>query len=92
MSGNQNQPSILWLRNDLRLADNPALTAAASEGRPLVVVYIHDETSDGIRPLGAASKWWLHHSLTALDAALQNLGGQLTLRHGPAAHTACSRG
>ena len=87
MSGNQNQPSILWLRNDLRLADNPALTAAASEGRPLVVVYIHDETSDGIRPLGAASKWWLHHSLTALDAALQNLGGQLTLRHGPAART-----
>ncbi|MBH0111047.1 deoxyribodipyrimidine photo-lyase [Salinibacterium sp. NG22] len=85
MSGNQNQPSIVWLRNDLRLADNPALTAAASEGRPLVVVYIHDETGDGIRPLGAASKWWLHHSLTALDAALQNLGGQLTLRHGPAA-------
>lgn len=75
----------MWLRNDLRLADNPALTAAASEGRPLVVVYIHDETGDGIRPLGAASKWWLHHSLTALDAALQNLGGQLTLRHGPAA-------
>ncbi|MGJ8720408.1 MAG: cryptochrome/photolyase family protein [Salinibacterium amurskyense] len=85
MSGNQNQPSIVWLRNDLRLADNPALTAAASEGRPLVVVYIHDETGDGIRPLGAASKWWLHHSLSALDAALQNLGGQLTLRHGPAA-------
>ncbi|QYH34636.1 deoxyribodipyrimidine photo-lyase [Salinibacterium sp. M195] len=85
MSGNQNQPSIVWLRNDLRLADNPALTAAASEGRPLVVAYIHDETGDGIRPLGAASKWWLHHSLIALDAALQNLGGQLTLRHGPAA-------
>jgi deoxyribodipyrimidine photo-lyase len=75
----------VWLRNDLRLADNPALTAAASEARPLVVVYIHDETSDGIRPLGSASKWWLHHSLTALDAALQKLGGQLTLRGGPAA-------
>lgn len=84
MSESENHPSIVWLRNDLRLADNPALTAAASEGRPLVVVYIHDETGDGIRPLGAASKWWLHHSLTALDAALQNLGGQLTLRHGPA--------
>jgi len=76
----------VWLRNDLRLADNPALTAAVSENRPLVVVYIHDETGDGIRPLGSASKWWLHHSLTALDAALQKLGGQLTLRHGSAAH------
>jgi len=76
----------VWLRNDLRLTDNPALTAAASEGRPLVVVYIHDDAGDGIRPLGAASKWWLHHSLTALDAALQKLGGRLTLCHGQAAH------
>ncbi|WP_341953715.1 deoxyribodipyrimidine photo-lyase [Salinibacterium sp. TMP30] len=86
MSRSENRPSVVWLRNDLRLADNPALTAAASENRPLVVVYIHDEISDGIRPLGSASKWWLHHSLTALDAALQKLGGQLTLRSGPAAH------
>ncbi|EPR77147.1 Deoxyribodipyrimidine photolyase [Leifsonia rubra CMS 76R] len=85
MSRNENRPSIVWLRNDLRLADNPALTAAASENRPLVVVYVHDETGDGIRPLGSASKWWLHHSLTALDAALQKLGGRLTLRSGPAA-------
>ncbi|EAR24615.1 DNA photolyase [marine actinobacterium PHSC20C1] len=84
MSRSENQPSIVWLRNDLRLSDNPALTAATSEDRPLVVVYIHDETGDGIRPLGSASKWWLHHSLTALDAALQKLGGQLTLSHGPA--------
>ncbi|GAA1221680.1 deoxyribodipyrimidine photo-lyase [Rhodoglobus aureus] len=85
MSRSENRPSVVWLRNDLRLADNPALTAAASEDRPLVVVYIHDETGDGIRPLGSASKWWLHHSLAALDAALRKLGGQLTLRSGPAA-------
>lgn len=84
VSTSKNQPSIVWLRNDLRLADNPALTAAASGGQPLVVVYIHDEVGDGIRPLGAASKWWLHHSLTALDAALQKIGGHLTLRSGPA--------
>ena len=86
MSISENPPSIVWLRNDLRLADNPGLTAAASEGRPLVVVYIHDETSDGIRPLGSASTWWLQHSLTALDASLQKLGGRLTLRRGPATH------
>jgi hypothetical protein len=85
VSISENQPSLVWLRNDLRLADNPALTALASEGRPLVVVYIHAEPSDGIRPLGSASTWWLHHSLTALDAALQKLGGRLTLRRGPAA-------
>lgn len=65
-------PSIVWLRDDLRLADNPALTAAAERGEPVVLVYVLDDASEGIRPLGAASRWWLHHSLTSLgkDATL----------------------
>ncbi|CAN5333742.1 deoxyribodipyrimidine photo-lyase [soil metagenome] len=70
-------PSIVWLRDDLRLADNPALTAAAERGEPVVLVYVLDEVSPGIRPLGAASRWWLHHSLAAL-------GEQLVLRRGAA--------
>ena len=70
-------PSIVWLRDDLRLADNPALTAAAERGEPIVLVYLLDEVSPGIRPLGAASRWWLHHSLAAL-------GEQLVLRRGAA--------
>lgn len=77
-------PSVVWLRNDLRLADNPALSAAAALGRPVVVLYLLDDVSPGIRPLGAASRWWLHHSLRSLDAALHDLGGALTLRRGPA--------
>ena len=63
-------PSIVWLRNDLRLADNPALVAATERGEPLLVVYIHDEVSPGIRPLGSATRWWLHHSLQAEDLML----------------------
>ncbi|CAN5325607.1 deoxyribodipyrimidine photo-lyase [soil metagenome] len=63
-------PSLVWLRDDLRLADNPALTAAAERGEPVVLVYVLDESSAGIRPLGAASRWWLHQSLSALDAPL----------------------
>ena len=70
-------PSIVWLRDDLRLADNPALTAAAQRGEPVVLVYVLDEESAGIRPLGAASRWWLHHSLAAL-------GEHLVLRRGKA--------
>ncbi len=70
-------PSIVWLRDDLRLADNPALTAAAERGEPIVLVYVLDDVSPGIRPLGAASRWWLHHSLAAL-------GEQLVLRRGAA--------
>ena len=75
-------PSIVWFRNDLRLADNPALHAAVERGEPLVLVYVHDEISEGIRPLGGATKWWLHHSLTALRQSIEALGGTLVLRSG----------
>lgn len=77
-------PSIVWLRDDLRLGDNPALMAAVDRGEPLVVLYLLDEVSEGIRPHGGASRWWLHHSLEALDASLRELGGSLTLRSGAA--------
>jgi len=76
--------SIVWLRDDLRLDDNPALSHAVELGLPLTVVYILDEESPGIRPLGGAARWWLHHSLTSLAAALAEAGSTLTLRRGPA--------
>ncbi|WP_458781576.1 cryptochrome/photolyase family protein [Arthrobacter sp. D3-16] len=76
--------SLLWLRDDLRLDDNPALTEAAALGLPLTVLFILDEESEGIRPLGGATRWWLHHSLAALAASLENKGSRLLLRRGPA--------
>ncbi|GAB2828045.1 deoxyribodipyrimidine photo-lyase [Alpinimonas psychrophila] len=76
--------SIVWLRDDLRVSDNPALLAGAETSDNLVVVYVLDQESPGIRPLGGATKWWLHHSLEALADKLQRLGGRLILRHGPA--------
>jgi deoxyribodipyrimidine photo-lyase len=78
-------PSVVWLRDDLRLADNPALEAAVQRGEPVVVVYLLDEVSPGIRPLGRAVKWWLHHSLNALATSLEAIGGSLVLRRGDAA-------
>jgi deoxyribodipyrimidine photo-lyase len=75
-------PSIVWFRNDLRLADNPALDAAVSRGAPLVLVYVHDEVTPGLRPLGSATKWWLHHSLGALADGIRKLGGELIVRTG----------
>ena len=65
-------PVLVWFRQDLRLADNPALTAAAETGRPLVPVYVFDLHSGGDRALGAASRWWLHHSLSSLSASLSD--------------------
>ncbi|MFN3667765.1 MAG: cryptochrome/photolyase family protein [Brevundimonas sp.] len=75
------RPVILWFRQDLRLADNPALNHAAETGRPIVPVYILDQGSS-VRPLGAATLWWLDKSLRALDAALRERGARLILRRG----------
>jgi len=78
-------PVILWFREDLRLADNPALRAAADTGRPVIPVYIRDEAGAGRWPAGGASRWWLHRSLERLDAALRQRGSRLMLRSGDAA-------
>lgn len=76
--------TVVWLRDDLRVADNPALQWAVQRGGPVVVVYVLDDESPEIRPIGSASRWWLHQSLTALAAEVESLGGALTLRRGPA--------
>src|ERR1700722_3476475 len=78
---------IVWFRHDLRLADNPALHAAAASKRPLVCVYIHDEKTRGPRSLGGAARWWLHGSLRGLHEALQERGGELTILRGATAAT-----
>jgi deoxyribodipyrimidine photo-lyase len=75
------KPILLWFRQDLRLADNPALTAAVASGRPIVPLFILHDASDG-RPWGAASLWWLDKSLRALDADLGARGSRLILRRG----------
>jgi deoxyribodipyrimidine photo-lyase len=74
---------IVWFRQDLRVQDNPALHAALSRGDRIIPLYIHDDNVKW-RP-GAASRWWLHHSLTALADKLKQLGSRLILRNGDAA-------
>jgi deoxyribodipyrimidine photo-lyase len=80
-------PVLVWLRLDLRLKNNPALTAAAARRRPVVPVFIWaPEEEDGWQP-GAASRWWLHQSLESLQADLKKLGSRLILRRGPSLGT-----
>ena len=79
--------AIVWFRDDLRVADNPALDAAARTGMPVVGLYVHDTVSPGVRAPGAAQKWMLHHALAALREALAELGVPLVLRAGPAEDT-----
>jgi deoxyribodipyrimidine photo-lyase len=77
------RPSIVWFRHDLRLADNPALTAAVEREGRVVCVFIWAPDEEGDWPPGAASRWWLHHSLKSLDEQLRARGNQLIIRRGP---------
>jgi deoxyribodipyrimidine photo-lyase len=75
--------SIWWLRRDLRLTDNPALQQALARSETVIPLYIFAPEEEIPWALGAASRWWLHHSLSALDRDLRRLGSRLLLRHGP---------
>jgi deoxyribodipyrimidine photo-lyase len=77
--------AIVWFRRDLRLADNPALAAAREQAERVVALYVHSPDEEGDWRPGAASNWWLHHSLAQLDASLRAKGGALVIRRGPAA-------
>ncbi len=77
------QTQIIWFRQDLRLHDQAAVRAAAQAG-PVLPVYVLDDAAQGDWPMGAASRWWLHHSLASLEADLQKAGVQLILRRGDA--------
>ena len=77
-------PAIVWFRQELRLGDNAALSAAIASGRKILPVYVLDDDSADPWRLGAASRWWLHHSLEALGADLKQRGATLLLRRGDA--------
>ncbi len=72
-------PALVWLRDDLRLDDQPAIAAAAN--RPALYVYIFDD-KPALRALGGAAKWWLGRSLQALGAQMAAIGGRLDILRG----------
>jgi deoxyribodipyrimidine photo-lyase len=78
-----NSPIILWFRRDLRLKDHPGVLSALQSNRPIVPVYIYDEAIY-TRPLGAASKWWLHRSLKVLSEDLEAHSSRLIILSGNA--------
>ena len=75
-------PIIHWFRQDLRLADLPALQAARRREAAVLPVYILDDAAAGEWAPGGAARWWLHHSLAALQEAIAADGGELVLCRG----------
>lgn len=94
MTAHDARPALVWFRDDLRTTDHAALAWAAGHG-PVVGLFIAENLPDdepateepgspalGPRPLGGASRWWLHHSLHALAADLADLGIELIVESG----------
>src|SRR4051794_5577733 len=74
--------SVVWFRLDLRLEDNPALSAGVARGS-IIPLFIWSPEEEAPWQPGAASRWWLHQSLVALGASLKKLGSSLIIRRGP---------
>ena len=74
--------ALVVFRRDLRVDDNPALSAACAAHAQVLPVFIHAPGDDGEWAAGAASRWWLHHSLAALDVRLRASHAGLHLRQG----------
>ncbi|KAK6929783.1 Cryptochrome/DNA photolyase, FAD-binding domain, partial [Dillenia turbinata] len=73
-----NSKTIVWFRRDLRIEDNPALTAAARDGS-IFPVYIWCPEEEGQFYPGRVSRWWLKKSLAHLEQSLRSLGASLVL-------------
>jgi deoxyribodipyrimidine photo-lyase len=76
---------IVWLRDDFRVDDQPAIAAAAE--RPALFVYVHDETPSNGRPPGGAARWRLGRSLAAMEPGLAARGARLDVLEGDAGRT-----
>lgn len=73
--------TLVWYANNLRVDDHPALIQAAARGA-VVPVYVYDPEYTGPSALGGASKWWTHHSISALCDRFRDMGSDLVLRKG----------
>ena len=76
-------PIIVWMRQEMRLADNPALHAAATTRRPVLPVFIlAPDDEEGGWPMIGAACLWQHHALIHLQHGLRSVGSALVLRDG----------
>ena len=76
------QTIIWWIRRDLRLNDNQALSAAAAYGGHVIPLFILDPALWQSRYVGSKRIAFLLAGLRLLDADLRQRGGRLIVRRG----------
>ena len=79
------ETTLVWLRRDLRLEDNAALSAAIATGKPICLAFVFDQ--DILRELPAHDKRvaFIHRAVRDLDDRLRKWGTGVYVRHGSAA-------
>jgi deoxyribodipyrimidine photolyase len=73
----------LLFSRDLRLTDNPALSAAVAAAPEVVPLFVLDDELLVRTARHASRLAFLHASLSDLDASLRDAGGALAVRRGP---------
>ncbi len=73
---------LVWLRRELRVQDNAALSAACAQAEQVVPLFVFDPDILGREDTGAARVAFLIDALRVLDENLKKLGGRLIIRNG----------
>lgn len=84
----KNERAVVWLRDDMRLDDNPVL-AEASKFQAVVCIYIHDVSDPSPWPLRGAALWWKYESLRVFSQTLKSVGSQLFIQAGVPSDILC---
>ncbi len=74
--------TVVWLRRDFRLRDNPAIRYAIDHSDQVILLYIHAPHEEQPWQPGAASNWWLHQSLCAFTEQVRKKKGDFIIRKG----------
>ena len=74
--------SLVWLRRDLRLADNPAIAQAKADGRPMLFLYHLDSERLERHDVDGIHVQWELDCLDSLKSDIENRGGVVLFRYG----------
>jgi deoxyribodipyrimidine photo-lyase len=76
------RPVLVWIRNDLRFHDNPAIYEAVSRGQPVILLYIFDTDDASSSFPGGAARVWLENALECFGTQAAQRGFGWVIREG----------